>query len=233
MKYKHFFFDMDGTICNSREPIEDYIQKILDDIKSQSGDIIVISGAERGRIIQQIGPETANYIMAQSGSDCIFWKKLLTERDEVEAWRHIRKIQNKFKEYNWGKGVDDKRFVENRGSQITFSLTGFDAKIENKTKFDPTGYRRKIILENIPFISLNLEAKIAGNTSIDYNLKNYNKGKNIERFIKEIGWKKEECVYFGDRFLEGGNDQSVLGVIKCVPVKDPADCGVKLLEFII
>ena len=38
-----------------------------------------------------------------------------------------------------------------------------------------------------------------------------------------MGWKKEECVYFGDMLFPGGNDESVIGVIDTEAVENPDD----------
>lgn len=231
MKYKHFFFDLDGTLCESRESIKLDQGMALALLQRMGADTIVISGAEKERIQKQLGELEVSYIMAQCGSDTPFWKKKLSERDEIEVWRHITKIQKKLKEYDWGKGVEDERFVENRGSQITFSLTGFDCDPKLKKDFDPDTRRRQIILKEIPFFSLNLECKVAGTTSLDYNHKEYTKGKNIKRFIDHLGWKRDECIYFGDRFFPGGNDETVMGVIDCVVVDNPKDFLEKLQKY--
>lgn len=230
MKYKHFFFDLDGTLCESREAIGLDVAGALALLERMGADTIIVSGAEKQRIEQQLGNNSVKYLMAQCGSDTPFWKKKLTERDEIEVRRHIALIQKRLK-YDWGYGSGDERFVENRGSQITFSLTGFDCDHKFKKDFDPDTRRRQVILKEIPFFSLNLECKIAGTTSLDYNHKEYTKGKNIKRFIDHLGWRREDCIYFGDRFFPGGNDETVMGVIDCVVVSGPKDFLEKLQKY--
>lgn len=232
-KYKHFIFDLDGTMCISRENISLDMHATITMLRSMGHTVTIVSGAEVERIKKQIGELEVDYMLGQCGTESPFWKKKMSERDEVEVRRHIQKIQNRLFEYDWGKGPSDERFVENRGSQITFSLTGFDCDSKIKKEFDPTTSRRRQIMKEIPFISLSMECKVAGNTSLDYTHKDYTKGKNIARLIRNRDWYTHDCIYFGDRFYEGGNDETVKGVVvDCVVVAGPADLISKLKEYI-
>lgn len=231
-RYKHYIFDMDGTITHSRQTIENDMAAALTLLKRMGSDVVVISGAERQRIEKQINYLDVSYVLAQSGADSPFWQKKMTERDEVEVWRHVVKIQKRLIEYNWGKGPEDERFVENRGGQITFSLTGFDCDLEVKKNFDPDNRRRQSILTEVPFHSLNLECRISGSTGFDYTYKDSNKGKNLERLLKKLNWDKDHCIYFGDKLMKGGGDETVVGVMKTVQVDGPEDLLEKLKDHI-
>ena len=233
MKYKHFIFDMDGTICESRSVISAQMAVQLTILKKAGYKVVVTSGQGRESMQKQLDHFEPTYLLPQSGADSSFWKYKMNERDEVEVYRHIKKIQKAFREYDWGGGVasDHGIFVEHRGSQIAFSLTGHNCAVELKKKFDPDGRRRKIILEEIPFFSLNIDCKIAGTTCFDYTHKDYSKGRNIDRLINHLGWLKGECIYFGDKLQKGGNDESVIEVIDCVQVDGPEDCISKLLQM--
>ncbi len=51
-------------------------------------------------------------------------------------------------------------------------------------------------------------------------MKGRNKGYNIKRLIEHEGWDASECLYFGDSLFPGGNDETMIGVIDTVPVRD-------------
>ena len=85
-----------------------------------------------------------------------------------------------------------------------------------------------MILKKCPFKSKTLTIKIAGTTCFDYNRKGCLKGDNLKRYMELHKLKKKDCVYYGDALFKGGNDESVLGVMKCVKIKDPQDLLVKL-----
>ena len=44
-------------------------------------------------------------------------------------------------------------------------------------------------------------------------------------------WNKDECVYYGDALIPGGNDESVIGVIETIPVVNHRDTYRKLQEL--
>lgn len=221
---KHFFFDMDGTICESRQIISAQMKKQLAKLRAKGNSIIVISGAERERIKKQLDGLKVDYIMAQSGSDSPFWKRKITTYQEIEVEQHLREIKKQYPFYNWSS-FD---LVDRRGCQISFSFVGHHEDLEIKNKFDPDGSTRINILKKVPFYSLSLECKVAGSTCYDYTHKEYTKGKNIERLIKRVKWDKKDCVYFGDKLFKGGNDETVIGVIETVEVKSPEDLSAKL-----
>ena len=115
----------------------------------------------------------------------------------------------------------DKETTHHRGCQISFSFTGHDADIKWKQKFDPEKKYRNHILKNVPFKSKTLVVRVAGTTCLDYNRKNNLKGDNLKRYMKLHNLNPKDCVYYGDNFTKGGNDESVLGVMKCVRVRNP------------
>lgn len=220
---KHLIFDLDGTLTESRQQMS---IEMLEKLATLSQDIVVISGAERKRIEYQLNGFEPEYILAQSGSECKFWKRTFTERDNVEVLRHIKSIQKYF------KIKDREDLVQHRGCQISFSFLGHNMDMELKKDFDPNGSQRRGTLQIIPFFSNNLEVRIAGTTCLDYTYKDSTKGKNIQRLLRHLDWKKEDCVYFGDSTFSGGNDETVVGIIKTVQVDGPEDLLMKLQKYV-
>jgi hydroxymethylpyrimidine pyrophosphatase-like HAD family hydrolase len=64
---------------------------------------------------------------------------------------------------------------------------------------------------------------VGGTTSIDITAHGVDKGWGVRELLALQGWKAEDCLYFGDRFEETGNDYPVLAVMDCVAVKNPAE----------
>ncbi len=208
--YKHLFFDCDGTLTESRQEISQEMYDTLVEAKSEF-DIIVISGAEKERIVKQLKGLDLE-IMAQSGNDTQYWQNLLTRAEKARILEHISKFETVLSS-----------MIDDRGCQISLSFTGHRASVEFKKSFDPDSTVRQRLLKKNPFIHKTLECRIAGSTCLDYTRKNGTKGKNIERLIKLKNWNKKDCIYFGDKLFKGGNDESVIGVIKVVEVSSPTD----------
>lgn len=208
MKYKHFFFDMDGTVCESRQTITSEMKEALERL----GDIHIISGAKREQMEKQLDGLKCN-IMAQSGNDTDLWYKKLTKEEIKEIDFHISSFMNNCSDYIYKMMEYGYRIIENRDCQVSFSFVGHDAPIEQKIVFDPEkSYRMKFLAMN-PFNSKNLEVRIAGTTCLDYTRKDGKKGNNIKEYIKKKKFNIDECIYIGDALFKGGNDESVIEII--------------------
>ena len=227
---KHFFFDLDGTVTASRQKITKDMCDCLDFLKASGKDIIVISGAAKDQMLKQLDAYQVDYLLAQSGNDTPFWKKLLNDDAKREVYRHVEQLEKFYKDKNILGPKED--LLQDRGSQMSFSFLGHNADIVKKKAFDPKGEFRREALKNIPFNSMILECRIGGTTCFDYTYQGYNKGRNIKKLIEHLGWNKDECIYFGDALFEGGNDETVLGVINTIEVIDPKDLVFKLKNIL-
>lgn len=198
------FLDLDNTVTESRGKISPEMFERLSDFN----DVCIVSGAGKEQILSQIG-DLRCYLLAQNGNDTTFWTKLLTDKEREEIMAHIHQF-----------GVIKEDQLEDRGCQITYSLTGHHAPIEIKKAFDPDGEKRKYILKTYPLESDTIEVKIGGSTCLDYYPKGFNKGTNVAKFIEYMGWDKDDCIYIGDALFKGGNDETVIGVIETHQVKN-------------
>ena len=227
---KHFFFDVDGTLTESRQLITNEVCGYLGFLIKTGKDVVAISGAAKDQMLKQLNGCEVNYVLAQSGNDSPFWQKLFTEKDKKEVLRHIEQIKIFFEGKNI-IGTNKEDLLQDRGSQMSFSFLGHNSDVRKKKAFDPRGDFRREVLKNVPFESDALECRIGGTTCLDYTYKGYTKGKNIEKLIEKVGWQKDECIYFGDALFENGNDETVLGIIDTVEVTDPRDLVKKLKEI--
>jgi HAD superfamily hydrolase (TIGR01484 family) len=215
---KHKFFDLDGTITPSRQLIT---KEMKEKLLSFNEPIRVVSGAERKRLLKQMDGVPC-IVMAQNGNDTDDWQNKLTDSEINEIWRHLDSVAK------FASCLINKDTVHNRGCQISFSFTGHDADVGLKKLFDPTKNYRRYILEKVPFNSKRLIVRVAGTTCFDYNRKGNLKGDNLRRYMQLYRLDPKDCIYYGDNFDEGGNDESVKGVMECVEVSSPEDLLKKL-----
>lgn len=231
-QYRHLFFDMDKTIAPARQPILDEMHFLLSDLPH---DIIIVSGQMLEKIDWQSNQLRAFYLgnngnHANDPENIDLWKNPnLSEQAKQEIYRHIEKVI----EYLGVEPNPDWNPIEDRGSQITFSPIGNTAPADIKAKYDPDRTKRMEVLEQIPFESDEIMLKLGGSTSFDYFPKTGHKGVNVQRLIDHMNWNKDECVYFGDGLLPGGNDELVIGVIDTIPVEDHLDTYQKLRDALL
>ncbi len=231
MKHKHFFFDMDKTITPARQPIEDDMFALL---KNLPGDVIIVSGQMLDYIEKQTRQVPAFYLgnngnHANDVSNNLLWQNTdLHEGYKKEIHNHIEQMC-KYIDHELNEEWNP---IEDRGSQITFSPIGNTAPVEVKKVYDPNAEKRLALLEKNPLESEYIVVKIGGSTSFDYFHKDMHKGANVARLIDELGWKKNECVYYGEGLYPGGNDEVVIGVIETVPVEDERDTYRKLSKIL-
>jgi HAD superfamily hydrolase (TIGR01484 family) len=219
---------MDQTISPARRPILPEMATLLESLPQ---DIIIVSGGERTRIADQVGNLT-RYTLAQNGNhgfdttDTELWYLPLEDRHREEIHAHIERLIAELDHELGHEYVP----IEDRGAQITFSPVGNHAPHEIKSVYDPDAQRRLELLSRVPLESDEVVVKIGGSTSFDYIHKDRHKGAGVTRLIEQLGWDKDACVYFGDGLYPGGNDESVIGVIETVRVRDHLDTYQKLRE---
>jgi len=219
---------MDQTVTPARSPMLPDMDKLL---RTLPGDVIIVSGGERDRIALQLGDIT-RYTLAQNGNHGLdtaheeLWYLPLEDRHREEIHAHIERLVAHLDHELGHEYVP----IEDRGAQITFSPVGNHAPHEVKRVYDPDAARRLELLTRVPLESDEIVVKIGGSTSFDYIHKDRHKGAGVMRLIEQLGWDKDACVYFGDGLYPGGNDESVIGVIETVRVRDHLDTYQKLRE---
>lgn len=229
MQYKHLFFDMDGTISLARSKITPEMKATLQAFIDVGIDIVVVSGSHN----QQMHYQTEGLPvvkMGQNGNHTVhpiegeLWCDVMTQQQKDKITAHTEAI--------WAQCThtvpDEADLFEDRGSQISFSLYGHNADVQEKKAFDGDFKKRKALLEKVPYYCDETEVKIGGSTTFDYIKKGKNKGYNVAKIIEHFNWNKDDCLFFGDALFPGGNDETVVGVIETVEVVDEHDCLEKL-----
>ena len=226
---KHFFFDLDNTLTRSKSHITFEHAAILKRL-TERADVVVVSGHPQKDIRDHLETSLDGryYILAQNGNfaqkpdGTILWERKLSEA-QVEA---IHVFIEKARKHLAYAVRDEKDIVEDRGCQVSFSLIGHHENQDIKDIFDPDHAKRKKLIadmrEDVSKLrdEYNIDIYIGGTTNLDIIERGKNKGYNIAQFIATVTWKKEDCIYIGDALFPGGNDETVIGVIRTRAVKD-------------
>ncbi|MSR78785.1 MAG: HAD-IIB family hydrolase [Candidatus Taylorbacteria bacterium] len=225
--YRHVFFDMDNTLTPSRSFMTGDMQIALSKLMLKKN-VAIVSGSQESQVWKQVPGLFKGKIslMIQNGNnaysaaeDKYLWERKLSSKEKKEIMNHISRVQKRYSEMisNVRK---EKKLIEDRGCQISFSFVGHNALLQDKQKFDPKGNLRKEILANVPLISKTVGVKIGGTTCFDYNQIGKNKGYNILEWMKYFSWRPEDSLYVGDALFPGGNDDTVLGICDTLQVSD-------------
>ncbi|MDB5238509.1 MAG: HAD-superfamily hydrolase subfamily [Candidatus Kaiserbacteria bacterium] len=226
---KHFFFDLDGTLTRSHVVIDPAnvgtLSKLCD-----LRDVIVVTGGTYPDIQRQLTPalDGKYFSLAQSGGHATnksgeeLWREVISPEQTASILELIEKMKHGFDI----KVRDENDCVELRGSQVSYSVLGYNEDVEKKYAFDPDFSKRKQMLNNFAadvekLKSIGIEVAVGGTTTFNFTLVGQDKGSNVARLIRQESWDKDECLYIGDALKPGENDFAVVGVIETQAVKDP------------
>lgn len=230
---KYLFFDLDGTLTPSRQEIKSEMASLL---PSLNRTIVVVSGSQNNQIKLQLGGTAVDvFSLGQNGNKAIdtegnlIWENSLSEKQKQDILTHIKTLRPLFLH----QVPNEEDLIEDRNSQISFSIYGHNAPPAEKKACDGNFEKRKKLLSQIPFENPEVEVQMGGSTCLDYFQKGLHKGANTKRLIDLMDWNPDECVYFGDALFPGGNDASVNGVIDTVQVKDEDDTLNKLKSLLV
>lgn len=206
---KTIVFDLDGTLSESREPIDDEMAHLLVKLLSKHN-VAIISGSSWKQFHKQVviklkdSSELNNlYLLPTSGGSMYqIWGKygwVATYQEKLNR-RDVARITKAFEEAIkesaweqpdklWGKQL------ENRESHITFSALGQNAPVEAKEKFDPDSSKRKVLVEALQKKLASYEVRIGGTTSIDVSLRGINKKYGIDELMKRLHVSKDDVIY--------------------------------------
>ncbi|MBU2496881.1 MAG: HAD-IIB family hydrolase [Nanoarchaeota archaeon] len=234
---KLIIFDLDGTLTPTKSPIElemsELFTKLLEKRK-----VAVVSGADfkqyKKQFIDHLDAESNfnNLFLFPTCSSCFYkydneWKKVYELAFSAEEKKRIYDAFEKtFHELNYKHPQKTYgEVIEDRNSQITFSVFGQDAPRELKEKYDPTREKRKAIKEILDKYLTEFEVNVSGTTSIDVTKKGIDKAYAIYQIETALQVTKENMVFIGDAIVPGGNDYPVKRTgIDCIPVKDYKEC---------
>lgn len=229
MRKKVIAFDLDGTLTDSKSQMEDKMADLFDQLLGQF-QVCVMSGGKFEQFHKQLlstlqvdDKKLANlhlmptcgtrYFRHQKGD----WRQIYAEDFSEPQKKKIIAALNKgfddlgFREKKtWGETVED------RGSQVTFSVLGQDIVdvlgkkgVQMKQEWDPDDSKKNKLRDYIAPLIPEFEVRVGGVTSIDVTKQGIDKAYGMKKLIEILGIKKEEILFIGDRIREGGNDYPV------------------------
>ena len=211
MKKRLICFDLDGTLTQHRSKLEEENRLVLDALQKKYKVIMVGAGGAE-RIYKQMGEYpidiVANYGMQES--KMIDGKFTVVRADTCKPNKEyfIRTIDYLRKKYGYTEYKGESVEFHSTG-MVTFPLLGTKADIVDKLAFDPTREKRKVLYPEVLQLFPDYAVYIGGSSSFDFTEKKYNKYDAVMAYAKENGYKKEEILYVGDDFGDGGGDSHV------------------------
>jgi len=223
MNKKLILFDLDQTLADSKQPLDDEMSELLKKLL-EIKKVGIISGGKyeyfEEFVIKKLDASNelleklflfptcgAKFHRFQNNQ----WFEVYShELSKTEREKIIQSLQNALSE--WGYKTPEKTWgeiIEDRGTQVTFSAFGQQAPLDIKEVWDPDGKKRKEITEKLQLLIPQFEIRIGGSTSIDVTKKGIDKGYGVRQIVKELGIKKEEIFFVGDKIYPGGNDYPV------------------------
>ena len=228
---KHFFFDLDNTLTPSKSHIESAHVPLLQKL-CERAHVVVVSGHGEKDIRKHLAPVSDFFVLGQNGNRAVLkdgtvlWNRALSVDKKAAALAFITEAREELKRTGVVTEVQNENdIVEDRGSQIAFSLIGHHENQVKKDAFDPDQAKRRKLLSDLvqeveTLKAANMEIRIAGTTNLDLIELGKNKGYNVPAFIEAMDWKKEDCIYIGDALFPGGNDETVIGILPVKAVKN-------------
>lgn len=224
-------FDLDGTLADSKSPLEDRMGELLGQLLEKFH-VCVISGGKFGQFEKQLLSNLRVddkllerlHIMPTCGTRYYTYKAKTGKWHQVYAEdftdEEKKKIINAL-----NKGFDDLGMreketygetVEDRGSQVTFSVLGQDIVdvlgkegVRRKEAWDPGNAKKNKLRDYIAPLIPEFEVRVGGVTSIDVTKLGIDKAYGMKKLCEILGIKKEDILFIGDRLQEGGNDYPV------------------------
>ena len=226
---KAIIFDMDGTLSESRQPISDEMIDCLRKIPNSYKKYLV-TGSDMAKIEEQI-PEDVLLEVFDKVFACNGTRVFNTRLDLDDETRpiepelihsvtlkdfysdsdlnHIVNTLLKLAHETHTK-IKTGTFIEWRDSQINFSVVGRNCTTEQREdyiKWDKKSKERKKLVEQLEdkFQGWGLSFRLGGQISIDITRQGWDKS----YAFSNIDEKPEDCVFFGDKIVPGGNDYDI------------------------
>ncbi len=249
---KALIFDMDGTLTPATQDISSDMMTELSKIKPAYKKYLV-SGSDMEKIERQIPVDflLSDFDKVFSCNGTRVWNCKLDMDDETQPVEPelIHKISlldhysqadiNHIISYLLKLASESHTqfktgtFIEWRESQINFSVVGRNCSLDQRedyVRWDKKSSERKRIAEKLrnEFKGWGLVFNLGGQISIDITRKEWDKTyafKNIEE-------KPQDCIFFGDKIMPGGNDYTIARMCnKYYDIESPEDTIIALQEY--
>ena len=228
-----FLFDVDGTIAESGQKIDNNISILINKLKDAGNEIGIVGGGKIEKILEQIDNKCVfNHYFSECG--CVYYKSM--NNDFIEIYKkNIRKhitydkinilVKLSLKFLSEVDYTITGNFIDLRNGIIYISLIGLVATQEELSIFmeldKKCNYRKKllnILIEKTVELNIHNSVDIVegGSVGIAIYPKEYDKIQVLSSFPKEI-YKK--IYYFGDKYEINGNDYKIINNERVIGMK--------------
>jgi HAD superfamily hydrolase (TIGR01484 family) len=230
MTKKLIAFDLDDTLAISKSAISDRMSELFTKLLD-SYHLCIISGGKIEQFHMQVvdrldaTPEQLSrlHLMPTCGTRYYRydvtnenWKLQYAEDLTPEQKKQIVEVlEQSAKEQGLWASEPYGELIEDRNSQITYSVLGQEAPADVKYAWAEKNAEaklklRELVAERLP----DLEVRLGGTTSVDVTRIGIDKAYGIQKLMDELNIGTEDILFFGDKLQEGGNDYPVkaLGV---------------------
>lgn len=241
---KLIVFDLDGTLAESKSPLDAEMAKLLSNLLAIVK-VAVISGGNWPQFEKQVlanlphDERLKNLSLLPTCGTKFYqfetdWKKIYSEDfSAAEKEKIIRSLQQVSDDSGFKPAKVWGEVIEDRGSQITFSALGQQAPLEEKEKWDPDFNKRKKMKERLDQLIPEFSVRLGGTTSVDVTKPGIDKAYGIGKLRDTLGTAIREMIFVGDALFPGGNDYPAkeAGVLS-IQVKNPYETK-RVIETII
>lgn len=222
-----FIFDLDGTLSESKQPIDAGMARQLRRLL-ECGVVGIISGAHweqfQTQVVAPVGAHERLTLAPVTGAQILryvdgAWKVVAEAPVRIDFDRVVAAFTTAFKRLGYAEepGVGPK--FEDRRFQVTWSALGQQAPGSLKRVWDQDfSRRRRIIAELRGLLPPELILRAGGTTSIDVAA--YEKDLGIRAILAswaDQGAAVADTVYVGDALFPDGNDWAATNTgVRCV-----------------
>ncbi len=224
-------FDLDGTLAESKSPADDRMVSLLNQLLDHF-QVCVISGGkfeqfekqllsslkaepaklERLHLMPTCGTRYYTYNLAKKD-----WEKVYSEDfSQSEKTEIIDALNKGFDALGYRAKKTYGECIEDRGSQVTFSVLGQDIVdalglegVRQKEAWDPDNSKKQAVRNYVAPLIPDFEVRVGGITSIDVTKLGIDKGYGMTKLMELLQISKQDILFLGDRLAEGGNDYPV------------------------
>lgn len=231
MRKKVIAFDLDGTIAPSKSAMTDHMAEQFSGLLKKY-QVCVISGGKFLQFHKQLlsnlraNPEDLQnlHLMPTCGTRYLAydmpkeeWREIYAENFKPDEKKKIIDALNKgFDDLGMREKKVYGECVEDRDSQITFSVLGQDIVdelgpegVRIKEAWDPDDSKKLKLRDYIAPLIPEFEVRVGGVTSIDVTKQGIDKAYGMHKLMEILDISKGEILFMGDRIREGGNDYPV------------------------
>ncbi len=207
-------FDLDGTLAQHKTPLGDKNRSVLERL-SKKYELVMVGAGTCPRIFNQLGKFPINII----GNYGMQYAEYNAETGEIEIVRSETAPVDREEVLRRAEAIREKYDLHDYAGEtlefhptgaLTFPVLGTKAKIEDKLAYDPDQAKRRVMYPFVCELFHDYRVMIGGSSSFDIVPGQYGKYNALMKYLEERGLTKEDAVYCGDDYREGGNDYDVL-----------------------